>query len=89
MWKRSELKAPARAHLKKRYWLIVFLCLMMAFFCGEYSSTLTLSNAYSNSITNGTEASQNAQHHASNLAEQFLEIRPSSLKQQKQRQNRI
>jgi Predicted membrane protein len=67
MWKRSELKAPARANLKKRYWLIVLICLMMAFFCGEYSSTLTLSNAYSNSITNGTEASQNAQHHVRSL----------------------
>ena len=67
MWKRKELKAPARANLKKRYWLIVLICLLMAFFCGEYSSTLTLSQSYNNSITNGTEASENAQHHARTL----------------------
>lgn len=54
MWKRKELKSSARSNLKKRYWLIVLICFLMAYLCGEYGLTTTLSKSYTDSLDNAS-----------------------------------
>lgn len=54
MWKRKELKFSARSNLKKRYWLIVLICFLMAYLCGEYGLTTTLSKSYTDSLDNAS-----------------------------------
>lgn len=71
MWKRRDLKAPARSNLKRRYWLIVFICFLMAFAAGEYGTTTTLSRSYGDAFVNvGTTA----KHHARRLNTENLGI---------------
>ena len=38
-WNRRELKAEARINLKQNFWVMVFVCLLMAFMFAEYGDS--------------------------------------------------
>ena len=50
MWKRKELKKKARHNLRKHYWKMILICLILAYVAGEYSlaGTTTMISAYDN-----------------------------------------
>ena len=45
-WNRRELKAEARINLKQNFWVMVFVCLLMAFMFAEYGDSFYMIKAY-------------------------------------------
>jgi len=45
-WNRRELKAEARINLKQNFWVMVFVCLLMAFMFAEYGDSFFMIKAY-------------------------------------------
>lgn len=50
MWQRAELKRRARQTLRRNYWTMVAVCFVMAFFIGEYGTSLGALYAYDDTV---------------------------------------
>ena len=49
-WNRRELKKEARTNLKQNYWIMVVVCLIMAFLFAEYGNSLSALKTYNDAI---------------------------------------
>lgn len=41
MWTRKEIKTKAKKNLKRNYWLMIAVCFVLAFVCGEHSASVS------------------------------------------------
>lgn len=68
MLKRKEMKKRAKQVVKKHYWLLLILCLGMALFGTEFSSTLNFVRTERTEIDSKTKENKNAIQYNSRLA---------------------
>ena len=68
MLKRKEMKKRAKQVVKKHYWLLLILCLGMALFGTEFSSTLNFVRTERTEMDSKTKENKNAIQYNSRLA---------------------
>ena len=68
MLKRKEMKKRAKQVVKKHYWLLLILCLGMALFGTEFSSTLNFVRTERTEMDSNTKENKNAIQYNSRLA---------------------
>ncbi|RHT39185.1 hypothetical protein DW790_03020 [Firmicutes bacterium AM31-12AC] len=68
MLKRKEMKKRAKQVVKKHYWLLLILCLGMALFGTEFSSTLNFVRTERTEMDSKTKEIKNAIQYNSRLA---------------------
>ena len=68
MLKRKEMKKRAKQVVKKHYWLLLILCLGMAVFGTEFSSTLNFVRTERTEVDSKTKENKNAIQYNSRLA---------------------
>lgn len=49
MWDRKELKEEAKTNLKRNYWIVVLVCMLMAFMFAEYGDSFYVIKYYNDS----------------------------------------
>ena len=83
MWSRKELKAEAKANLKKNYWAMVAVCFLMAILIAEYSLSTETINYY-DSDNRYSGAVQNEMNSTGGLGEEMDHLLPGSEEQLQQ-----